>query len=141
MPAKFHPTAVRSSFARRFTSTLLTLSMGVAGFGAAMPAHAEGQIRIAEQFGIVYLLLNVARDQQFVEKEGRKQGLDIKVDWVKLSGGAAVNDALLSGKSRIALNSGDAVWTSPVQFFQAAATMESQTSRFVDIEDYDTTAN
>jgi len=52
-----------------------------------------------------------------------------------------LNDALLSGKSRIALNSGDAVWTSPVQFFQAAATMESQTSRFVDIEDYDTTAN
>jgi NitT/TauT family transport system substrate-binding protein len=65
-------------------------------------ARAEGQIRVAEQFGIVYLLLNVARDQQFIEKEGRKQGVDIKVDWVKLSGGAAVNDALLSGSVDIA---------------------------------------
>jgi NitT/TauT family transport system substrate-binding protein len=102
MLARFRPTAARSSFSRRLTATLLTLSMGVAGFGAAVPAHAEGQIRIAEQFGVVYLLLNVARDQQFVEKEGHKQGLDIKVDWVKLSGGAAVNDALLSGAVDIA---------------------------------------
>ena len=37
----------------------------------------------------MYLLLNVARDQKFIEKEGKKQGLDIKVDWVKLSGGAS----------------------------------------------------
>jgi NitT/TauT family transport system substrate-binding protein len=65
-------------------------------------ARAEGQIRIAEQFGIVYLLLNVARDQQFIEKEGHKQGIDIKVDWVKMSGGSAVNDALLSGSIDIA---------------------------------------
>lgn len=96
MLARFRPTSLRPSLSRRLTTALLSVSMGVASLGAAMPAHAEGQIRIAEQFGIVYLLLNVARDQQFVEKEGRKQGLDIKVDWVKLSGGAAVNDALLS---------------------------------------------
>jgi NitT/TauT family transport system substrate-binding protein len=102
MLAMFRPTAARSSFARRLTATLLTLSTAAAGLGATMPAHAEGQIRVAEQFGIVYLLLNVARDQQFVEKEGHKQGLDIKVDWVKLSGGAAVNDALLSGAVDIA---------------------------------------
>src|ERR1700761_2484982 len=102
MLAMFRPTAARSSFARRLTATLLTLSTAAAGLGAAMPAHAEGQLRVAEQFGIVYLLLNVARDQQFVEKEGRKQGLDIKVDWVKLSGGAAGNDALLSGAVDIA---------------------------------------
>jgi hypothetical protein len=30
-------------------------------------AHAEGKIRIAEQFGIVYLLLNVVRDQHLIE--------------------------------------------------------------------------
>jgi NitT/TauT family transport system substrate-binding protein len=88
--------------ARRFAATLIAVSVGAAGMSAAAPARAEGQIRIAEQFGIVYLLLNVARDQQFVEKEGRKQGLDIKVDWVQLSGGAAVNDALLSGAVDIA---------------------------------------
>ncbi|MGF6780023.1 ABC transporter substrate-binding protein [Paraburkholderia sp. GAS334] len=102
----FRPAAVRSparsSFARRFAAACLTLSVGVAGLGAATPAHAEGQIRIAEQFGIVYLLLNVARDQQLIEKEGRKAGLDIKVDWVQLSGGSAINDALLSGSIDIA---------------------------------------
>jgi NitT/TauT family transport system substrate-binding protein len=59
-------------------------------------AQAEGKIRIAEQFGVVYLLLNVAQDQKLIEKHGKKQGVDIEVDWVKLSGGAAVNDALLS---------------------------------------------
>lgn len=55
-----------------------------------------------EQFGIVYLLLNVAQDQKLIEKHGRKQGVEIDVDWVKLSGGAAINDALLSGSIDIA---------------------------------------
>ena len=102
MFARFHSTAARSLLARRFAATLIAVSVGAAGMSAAASARAEGQIRIAEQFGIVYLLLNVARDQQFIEKEGRKQGLDIKVDWVQLSGGAAVNDALLSGAVDIA---------------------------------------
>src|ERR1700761_4888689 len=79
--------------ARRTLAALLTASLAVAGLAGSNAAHAEGSIRIAEQFGVVYLLLNVARDQHLIEQEGRKQGLDIKVDWVKLSGGAAVNDA------------------------------------------------
>jgi NitT/TauT family transport system substrate-binding protein len=72
--------------------------------GLAMPvaAHAEGQLRIAEQFGIVYLLLNVAQDQKLVEKHGKAAGVDVKVEYVKLSGGSAVNDALLSGSIDIA---------------------------------------
>jgi NitT/TauT family transport system substrate-binding protein len=61
----------------------------------ALPARAEGQLRIAEQFGIVYLLLNVAQDQGLIEKQGKAQGIDIKVEFVKLSGGAAVNEASL----------------------------------------------
>jgi len=63
---------------------------------ASASARAEGKIRIAEQFGVVYLLLNVAQDQKLIEKHGKKQGVDIDVDWIKLSGGAATNDALLS---------------------------------------------
>jgi NitT/TauT family transport system substrate-binding protein len=51
---------------------------------------------------VVYLLLNVARDQQLIEKHGKQQGVDIKVEWTQLSGGAAVNDALLSGAIDIA---------------------------------------
>lgn len=69
---------------------------------AATPAAAEGRIRIAEQFGIVYLLLNVAQDQKLIEKHGKAQGLDVKVEFVRLSGGSAVNDALLAGQIDIA---------------------------------------
>jgi len=81
--------------------------LGLAGLiGAALataaPAQAEGRIRIAEQFGVVYLLLNVVQDQKLVEKHGRNDGLDIKVEFSQLSGGAAVNDALLSGAIDIA---------------------------------------
>jgi len=67
-------------------------------FALASPsAHAEGRLRIAEQFGVVYLLLNVVQDQKLVEKHGKAAGLDIDVAFVKLSGGASVNEALLSG--------------------------------------------
>ncbi|MEM5383096.1 ABC transporter substrate-binding protein [Paraburkholderia phymatum] len=87
--------------ARRIAAAALTV-VGVSALGLPQDALAEGHIRIAEQFGVVYLLLNVARDQHLIEQEGRKDGLDIKVDWVRLSGGAAVNDALLSGSIDIA---------------------------------------
>ena len=75
-----------------------------AALALALPsiAQAEGRIRIAEQFGVVYLLLNVAQDQKLIEKHGRQQGIDIDVDWVKLSGGAVINDALLSDSIDVA---------------------------------------
>ena len=89
-------------FAKRFLSAALSLSLLAAAATAPVVARAEGQLRIAEQFGVVYLLLNVAQDQKLIEKHGKAQGVDIKVDWVKLSGGSAVNDALLSGAIDIA---------------------------------------
>lgn len=86
---------------RRRTAVLALAAVSVA---AVLPqAHAkEGQLRIAQQFGIVYLLLNVAQDQQLIEKHGKAQGLDIKVDFLRLSGGPAINDALLTGEVDIA---------------------------------------
>lgn len=81
----------------KFAAAAVALALGVSG-----TAQAEGRIRIAEQFGIVYLLLNVAQDQKLIEKHGKKQGVDIDVDWVKLSGGAAINDALLSNSIDVA---------------------------------------
>lgn len=80
----------------------LGISLLASSFLAPNLAHAEGEIRIAEQFGIVYLLLNVVRDQQLIEKHGKEEGIDIKVDWTQLSGGAAINDALLSGSIDVA---------------------------------------
>jgi NitT/TauT family transport system substrate-binding protein len=79
----------------------ITASVALA-LAATTAVHAEGRLRIADQFGIVYLLLDVAKDQKLIEKHGKAQGLDVKVEQVTLSGGAAVNDALLSGSIDIA---------------------------------------
>lgn len=80
------------------------VSLGLMSAGVAMPtvAHAEGKLRVAEQFGIVYLLLNVVRDQKLVEKYGKQAGVDVKVEWTQLSGGSSVNDALLTGAIDVA---------------------------------------
>jgi NitT/TauT family transport system substrate-binding protein len=85
----------RSSVTRGRVAALIG---GIAVAGLLIgPAAAEGQLRIAKQFGVVYLLLNVIEDQKLVEKHGKEAGLDIAVDYVQLSGGSAINDALLSG--------------------------------------------
>ncbi|SAH83070.1 nitrate/sulfonate/bicarbonate ABC transporter substrate-binding protein [Bordetella ansorpii] len=84
-------------FTRVLTATVLALLIAVLALASPTPAQAEGRIRIAEQYGVVYLLLNVTRDQQLIEKHGKAAGVDIEVEWAKLSGGSAVNDALLSG--------------------------------------------
>ncbi|MEA1834951.1 ABC transporter substrate-binding protein [Methylobacterium durans] len=69
----------------------------IVALGATVPALAEGRIRIAAQYGIAFLPLYVVQDQQLIEKHARSQGVDISVDWVKVGGGSAANDALLSG--------------------------------------------
>lgn len=89
-------------FLKAVSAAALALVLAVLALASPTPAMAEGRIRIAEQYGIVYLLLNVARDQQLIEKYGKEEGVDIKVEWLKLSGGSAVNDALLSGAIDIA---------------------------------------
>ncbi len=82
-----------SSSRRRAGISLLLLS---SLFGAAT-ANAEGQISIAQQYGIGYLILDVVRDQNLIEKHGKEEGLDIKVDWRTLSGATGLNEGLLSG--------------------------------------------
>jgi NitT/TauT family transport system substrate-binding protein len=83
-----------------FTRLLAVLLL--AALAAVAPAHAEGKLRIAQQFGVVYLLLNVAQDQKLIEKHGQALGQPIAVEYVQLSGGNAVNDALLSGAVDVA---------------------------------------
>jgi len=80
----------------RFASLIATTVIAAAaGFSAS--AHAEGQIRIAQQFGIGYLILDVVQDQKLIEKYGKQQGVDIKVEWNSISGATAMNEALLAG--------------------------------------------
>lgn len=68
------------------------------------PAAAEvPEIRLAQQFSIGYLQLNVMEHQQLIEKHAKLLGIpEVKVSWQKYNGPAAVNDALLSGNLDIA---------------------------------------
>lgn len=83
------------SFKRSALALLAATLTAGALFSSA--AQAEGKISIAQQFGIGYLILDVVRDQQLIEKHGKAQGLDIKVDWNSISGATAMNEALLTG--------------------------------------------
>jgi NitT/TauT family transport system substrate-binding protein len=87
---------------KRVLSAALALPLGLSLALLGGAAQAEGRIRIAEQYGVTYLLLNIAQDQKLIEKHGKAQGVDVKVEWTQLSGGAAINDALLSGAVDIA---------------------------------------
>lgn len=98
------PAAPRATrrWSRRAAALCLAGGMLLTGLGTHGAAQAEGRIRIAQQFGIVYLLLNVAQDQKLIEKHGKAAGVDIQVEFVKLSGGPVINDALLAGNIDIA---------------------------------------
>ena len=78
------------------------LAVSIFALGSIASASAEGLIRISEQFGTLYIPFHILRDQKLIEKHGKALGLDITVEWHKLSGGSAVNDALLSGSIDIA---------------------------------------
>lgn len=92
------PTPLR----RRWAGVLTAGALLATALAAPAVQAKEGQLRVAQQFGIVYLLLNVAQEQKLIEKHGTAQGVDIKVDFVQLSGGSAVNEALLSGNIDVA---------------------------------------
>jgi NitT/TauT family transport system substrate-binding protein len=82
---------------KRGALTLLAASVAAVSALLSPGVQAEGKISIAQQFGIGYLILDVVRDQQLIEKHGKEQGLDIKVDWNSISGATAMNEALLAG--------------------------------------------
>ncbi|GAA0745513.1 ABC transporter substrate-binding protein [Ideonella azotifigens] len=75
-----------------------SLIAAVAMLASPLAARAEGTIRIAQQFGIAYLLLDVVQDQKLIEKHAKAQGLgEVEVEWNQISGATAMNEALLSG--------------------------------------------
>ena len=81
--------------ATRRTTIAAVLGIGMLA-GLPGQAAAEGLIRIAEQFGIGYLPLQMMRDRELIEKHGTEAGIDITVEWATFSGGQAMNEALLS---------------------------------------------
>ena len=67
--------------------------------GASATASAEtNEVRFSQQFGLLYLPMHVVVDRKLVESCAKRDGLgDIKVSMHRFSGGAAINQALLSG--------------------------------------------
>ena len=67
----------------------------LAGSGSA---RAEASVvRLAKQFGISYLPLTVMEEEHLLEKQARQQGLELKTEWLRFTGGSGMNEALLSG--------------------------------------------
>ena len=80
----------------RLKSILAVLAIAFALQGASNATAAE--IRLARQFSMGYLQLNVMEHQQLIEKHAKALGLnDVKVSWFTFNGPTAVNEALISG--------------------------------------------
>ena len=79
-----------------FTAAALGAALAAAPMGSAWAEASE--VRFAQQFGLLYLPMHVVVDQKLVEGCAKEAGLgDVKVGMYRFSGGAAVNQALLSG--------------------------------------------
>ncbi len=88
----------------RFTRLVAALGVGLSlatTLLASRPAQAEGEIRIAEQFGIVYLLLNVVRDQLRSKSTARPRACKSRSTGPNCPARRS-SDALLSGAIDIA---------------------------------------
>ncbi len=73
------------------------LAIAGASMSAVAIAQETNQVRFAQQFGLLYLPMHVVVDKKLVQACAAKAGLgDIKVTMHRFSGGAAVNQALLS---------------------------------------------
>ncbi len=70
--------------------------------GVASAAAEVSTVRLAKQFGISYLPLTLVQELRLLEKRGAEQGLDLKTEWLRFTGGSGMNDALLSGNLDLA---------------------------------------
>jgi NitT/TauT family transport system substrate-binding protein len=69
--------------------------LAAASFGGA--AYAEtGAVRVATQFGLAYLPLIVMEHDHLWEQQADKLGVKLSAEYMRLGGGAALNDALIS---------------------------------------------
>ncbi len=88
----------------RFKANLRALAGAAALLGLLSQASAQvPEIRLAKQFSMGYLQLNVMEHQKLIEKHAKLLGIpEVKVSWLKMNGPSAINDALLSGSIDIA---------------------------------------
>lgn len=69
---------------------------------SATAVHAEtDQVRIASTFGLAQLPARIAVEKQFIQKQAKQLGLDIKVTYQNVSSGVVVSDLILSRNADI----------------------------------------
>jgi NitT/TauT family transport system substrate-binding protein len=92
-------TGLRRKIATGRGGTLWIALVAMLAVVLCTPAVAEvDEVRLVRQFGIHYLPLVVMEHEKLIEKQAATRGMPhLKVTWAQLSGGASVNDALLSG--------------------------------------------
>src|SRR3954462_11443744 len=91
------------NYSRRFVLALACASALVAATGLPARAQEASEVRVAQQFGISYLPLVVIQEQKLIQRFAREAGLpEPKVTWNQFSGGATMNDALISGSLDLA---------------------------------------
>jgi NitT/TauT family transport system substrate-binding protein len=88
---------------RSRASWLVVLAAALAAFGGQRAAAETNEVRIAQQYGMIYLPLNVMIDHKLIEKHAAALGHPaLKPAILQLSSGAAVNESLLSGAIDVA---------------------------------------
>jgi NitT/TauT family transport system substrate-binding protein len=81
----------------------MTIALSSMLFSDAVGAETS-EVRIADQFGLSYLPVYVALNEQMFRKRFEGAGLsDVKVAELKIASGSAANDALLSGNADLVL--------------------------------------
>ena len=89
----------------RLTVAGLRLLLGGQLVAALAPtARAQvPEIRLARQFSMGYLQLNVMEHQGLIEKHAKALGIpEVKVSWLTFNGPTAINEALISGNIDVA---------------------------------------
>ncbi|HEX8167859.1 MAG TPA: ABC transporter substrate-binding protein, partial [Beijerinckiaceae bacterium] len=62
------------------------------------PAEAQTKtVRLAKQFGISYLPLTIMEEKKLLEEHARRLGVEVQTEWLQLSAGSPMNEALISG--------------------------------------------
>ena len=78
----------------------LALAVGAALAASLWSPGAEAQVktvRLAKQFGISYLPLTIMEDKKLLEEQAQKLGVEVRTEWLQLSAGSPMNEALISG--------------------------------------------
>ncbi len=85
---------------RRGEVLRLALAVGAALAASLWAPGAEAQVktvRLAKQFGISYLPLTIMEDKKLLEEQAKKLGVEVRTEWLQLSAGSPMNEALISG--------------------------------------------